>query len=245
MSQNPLDELRRSVVTLLKEARPVIEQFKETWKQILPVLQVLVEVFRAFPEHLRRSLLMLGSHGWYLGPDMPAAEFLELSNAFSNSEKSDADKLLCKWIDDHLAEIEALLIDRFPLRNKIIGDAFEAHRLGLYSVSIPAFLAQTDGMCQELHGVELFKKNKSGKLLIKNKIQKFEISECEEAMLAPLLEPLPIVAGRQERSSLSNLLNRHAILHGESVDYGTYENSCRAISLISYASWALAGIVSA
>ena len=34
--------------------------------------------------------------------------------------------------------------------------------------------------------------------------------------------------------SLTNVLNRHEVLHGESVDYGTEINSLKAISLLYY-----------
>ena len=37
-----------------------------------------------------------------------------------------------------------------------------------------------------------------------------------------------------ERESLMNVLNRHEVLHGESVDYGTEINSLKAMSLLYY-----------
>lgn len=54
------------------------------------------------------------------------------------------------------------------------------------------------------------------------------------ALLSPLAQSLPISASEKERRADFSGLNRHTVLHGESVDYGTKENSLRAISLINY-----------
>lgn len=50
---------------------------------------------------------------------------------------------------------------------------------------------------------------------------------------------MPISASQRERESVSNLLNRHAVLHGEAVDYDTRINSNRALSLLVYVAWVL------
>lgn len=62
------------------------------------------------------------------------------------------------------------------------------------------------------------------------------------AMLSPLGEILPINASEKERnlrvqgqsSATWQELNRHLVLHGESLDYGTQVNSLKAVSLITY-----------
>ena len=39
-------------------------------------------------------------------------------------------------------------------------------------------------------------------------------------------------ASRKDRRSLSNAVNRHQVLHGETVDYAKKENSLKAIALL-------------
>ncbi len=94
-----------------------------------------------------------------------------------------------------------------------------------------------------MHGVGLYKKHRDDDFVLKRKIQPLEIGHFEEAMLAPLITVLPVIAKANERTLYGNQLNRHAILHGESLDYGTFENSCRAISLLSYSGWALRALI--
>ncbi len=56
----------------------------------------------------------------------------------------------------------------------------------------------------------------------------------EAAFLSPFAETLPISASEDERDDRFSGLNRHMILHGESLDYGTRINSLKAISYINY-----------
>ncbi len=59
-------------------------------------------------------------------------------------------------------------------------------------------------------------------------------SELISSLFYPLTIPLPISASEYERATLPEVLNRHAVLHGESLDYGTEANSLKAISLLYY-----------
>ena len=54
-------------------------------------------------------------------------------------------------------------------------------------------------------------------------------------MLRVLLDnDWPLIMARNERPGDFTELNRHQVLHGEVVDYGTEENSLKAISLLNY-----------
>jgi len=66
-----------------------------------------------------------------------------------------------------------------------------------------------------------------------------DVTPLLKSLLTPLVEPMPISASADERAGLADALNRHAVLHGESVDYSSRLNSCRAISLLVYVSWVL------
>ena len=53
-------------------------------------------------------------------------------------------------------------------------------------------------------------------------------------LLSPLAQTLPIGESELERGKGFSGLNRHIILHGDSLDYGNKINSLKAISLINY-----------
>lgn len=55
-----------------------------------------------------------------------------------------------------------------------------------------------------------------------------------------LVEEIPLKQQMSKRSSAEvGLLNRHAVMHGESLDFDTKENSLRALSLLNYVALAL------
>ena len=64
--------------------------------------------------------------------------------------------------------------------------------------------------------------------------------------LHPLEITLPLWMSEGDRAKGGGpfaKLNRHQVLHGESVDYGTEENSLKAISLLNYLHWILSTAV--
>lgn len=216
---------------------PVLQQVREAWQTYGPALAAIAEGLRALPEGTRLVLLKLGERGWYLDPGAPLGVVLDFVTAIDNPS-ADLDNLLCNWIETRAEGIEKRLAKGFPHRAHLMKQAFAAHREGRYALSIPVFLAQADGICQELHGVQLYKQRK-GVIALKTRVDSQGIDGASALMLAPLLEALPIVATQDGRAPGSTLLNRHAVLHGESTTYDTLINSCRAISLLSYAAWAL------
>jgi len=52
--------------------------------------------------------------------------------------------------------------------------------------------------------------------------------------LDPLRHSLPVGQSSKERDNGFNRLNRHMVMHGESLDYGTQRYSLQALSLLNY-----------
>ena len=83
----------------------------------------------------------------------------------------------------------------------------------------------------------------AGKYYFKRQSERDDISKLiaripEESydaiFLLPLREKLPITAPYGDRGKKFTQLNRHAVLHGESSDYGTRKNSLMALSFLNY-----------
>ena len=60
------------------------------------------------------------------------------------------------YVRRHLDNIEAALIESYPHRSNLLWEAFGAHRECKYSLSIQAFLTQSDGIFYERFGKLLF-----------------------------------------------------------------------------------------
>ncbi len=193
----------------------------------------LYEEIHKLPQRTQNALMILGTHGWYLDIDMPLPGLWVLEKALSDGTYEEADQALMEYFRERTPEIEKSLIKSFPHRTKILCSAFKAHSRGEYDLSVPVFLAQTDGICQELIGMPLFRKIKNVPATAKY-IESVAADTFWAAMLHPLSVTLPISASKHERDNRFVGLNRHQVLHGESTEYGTELNSLKAISLLNY-----------
>lgn len=98
-----------------------------------------------------------------------------------------------------------------------------------YDISVPLFLIHADGICKEVFGRQFFKVNKNG-LIARPIVERRHVDWIWDAMAEPFRLCLPIAEGCND----PNAWNRHVILHGINVDYGSEINSLKAISLLSF-----------
>ena len=202
-------------------------------KPIIPIFDDLKNSFQELPNHIQEALLLLGENGWYLDLEMPLPTLWRLRDILDEGNLLKAENTLVKYFESRLSEIEKSILKKFPSRKHLLKAAFNAHRRKEYCLSIPLFLAQTDGICKEVIRQYLFmKSNRKPQTAIY--VNQITNDTFMAAILSPLAETLPINASENERPRNFNGLNRHMVLHGESLDYGSKVNSLKAISLINY-----------
>ena len=218
------------LASLTKQA----EEFKKSIERLIsPAFEQLQRSFLELPPRTQEALILLGTHGWYLDLQMSLPGLWELKKALTDGNVTEAEDALVKYFESRLDETEKSIVERFPKRQKLISAAFNAHRRQEYELSIPVLLAQTDGICKEVVNEYLFlKHNKKPRTAIY--VEQFASDTYRAALLSPLAQTLPIGASEHERDKGFSELNRHMVLHGESLDYGTKTNSLKAISLINY-----------
>ena len=222
---------------VLPDLSPIITQVVDVQKAIQasigPALEEYCEAFRKLPTRTREALLLLGKHGWYFDPEMSLPDLWALKVAIDEGEHPEAETTLMEYFESHLTEIEQSIVTKFPHRSHLIRAAWDAHRRGEYVLSIPVLLAQTDGICKETVDKYLFMK-KDKKPETASYVDQIAADCWRAAVLSPLAETLPIGASKRERTEGFTSLNRHTVLHGESLDYGNKINSLKAISLVNY-----------
>lgn len=216
-----------------------IQQYQKSLSGIItPAFEELQRSFRELPAKIQEALLLLAQHGWYLDFNMPIPSLWDIKEAISSGEIDEVEEALVAYFESQLDEIENSFSAQFPHRSHIIASAFKAHRNGEYFLSIPVLLAQTDGICKEVVDQYLFmKKDKKPRTAIY--VEQIAADTYKTALLSPLAARTPIGASEHEREEGFNLLNRHMVLHGESLNYGSRVNSLKAISLVNYVSQAL------
>lgn len=210
------------------------ENFRRALEGVIsPAFEELQRSLKELPPRTQEAILLLGAHGWYLDLEMPFPSLWELKKALEEGNVKEAEDALVEYFEERLDEIEASIVGRFPNREKVIRSAFSAHRRQEYDLSIPVLLSQTDGICKEVVNEHFFiKQNKKPRTAIY--VEQVAADTYQAALLSPLAHNLPIGASEKERGAGFSELNRHMVLHGESLDYGTKTNGLKAISLINY-----------
>jgi len=209
-----------------------------------PLVEAMQEAEKARP--MVTSYLI--DRGWYLTCHFPFLVISRLDSLIRVGKHGEVDAIMCALVCDSLMQVEERLRLRFPHRAPILTDAFEAHRGTKFTLSIPTFLAQIDGIGCEILGIarQFFaEKNRAkgvkfklGSIIIRGK--EFHLGGAKHAMLEPLLEKMSIAADTDERDRrrLSEPwfgpLNRHGVHHGLDVDYPTEENSLRCVTLLEH-----------
>ena len=192
-------------------------------------------------DSLRAYLKAMARSGWYLDPSWAGGTEHFIVRILDESSPDEADDAICTLVeegaDNSLARLEA----DYPQRGRFFRSAFNAHRQGDYACSIPLMLAQADGMCRDRFGVQL-QARVPGTQTTRLATVLGDETDPFRVYMSPLLEIHPVAFSEKERQALPHqiALNRHAVLHGESLDYDTRANSCRAMSYLRFVGWALA-----
>lgn len=220
-------------INLSRSVQPALEFTYQLQHVVSSALARSEKSFRNLPERTRNVLLTLGNHGWFIDIDMPLSGLWEIEKAIEEGDIDEVKEALIDYFRKRLAEIEKSIAKRFPHREKILSAAFKAHGRAEYELSVPVFLAQADGICKEVISQQLFMtQNKKPRTAAY--VETIGYGTFRAALLNPLAVTLPIGASEKERGENFAELNRHQVLHGESIDYGTEVNSLKSISLLNY-----------
>lgn len=237
---------------------PMVKQLQDGFANLAPVIDAALKGYKARLEtypNLSQHCELLAKHGWFLSLFFGLSEFDEIASVAGQDIELLEQKLAQAYrssIEEHTTSI----LREYPEREFAIRPAVAAHMRGEYALSVPMFFSQADGICAATVGKHIFSGRPGGaghiSSLAMEEISRLNLeseehgdklfSLLEIALWNPLAEPQPIAYNemRREEAEYSGL-NRHCVLHGESLDYATEINSLKAFSLLSYVASLLAG----
>ena len=176
----------------------------------------------------------LAEYGWYINYHFVPIMIVKAAGLINETSTVELDKFMKDELDPKLTLIEEKLIGRHPARQLVLEAAFRAHRMGEHYLSIPVFLAQADGICEEGTEYKLFLNDTKRQ----PKVAQWVKGKLAASLHKTLASALTDKGAFQLHHSSPNkiAITRHSILHGECIDYGNEINSLKAISLIAYLS---------
>ena len=181
----------------------------------------------------------IAAYGWYVDDFSYESSLdvnLSLKYIYGNFPEK-LDSHFSKYYSYKTDEIEQELILKYPNRKPIISEAFYAHKRGLYHSSICLIITLIDGICDDEYESKFFKnkKNLPEINLDLNNLNK----EYLDFLISPIKKKGVINGWEKELHKYPIRLNRHEIIHGKDVDYGTLINSLKMISMLSYINYVL------
>lgn len=249
ISHKQMTEMIQSLGTILSQPA-VLQGISYLSKKIVTALAPLKPAFTALgsmavligeavsklPAKFQTTLVGLANRGWFLDPEIAWHILVQAALAIDEGKLDAADAMMAAHFESRVGDIEKKLSVALPHRAPKFKSAFAAHRRGEYDLSILAFMAQADGICAELRGGHFFLKDRvTGKSLAAPLDGVYEGEPLARIARLALSDDLPIRERLSKRAkSGSTALNRHAVMHGESLDYDTKDNSLRALSLLNY-----------
>lgn len=238
----PPDTIRAQIEALLKPFNDAGAWFKAYMdeeearrRQWTSLFDDIARQLEGLPDEIRAQLAALMDRGWCLDPEMPHTWGRELVEAIEQGEEDEVQKWLIAYFRKRLGEIEQALVERHPNRAVLITDAFRAHREGRHGLSIPVMLAQADGVIHDRHKRQLFSKRKGTNL--QGVLAMLPDNDLRAMVVAAFYVDTPLIRNTEHLPEGFEGLNRHAVLHGTSPDYGTEVNGLRAVSILNLASY--------
>jgi hypothetical protein len=232
--QQANQRMSEMVRSLMRPAFEVVDVFRSPEMQDL--IKRAQEAFARLPDLTRDTLQTLGMNGWYPDDEMTMGDLVTFAKGFDAGEEEKTTEALCQHFESRREAIINDLVAMAPLRETFLRTALEAHRDQKYELSIPLFLSQADGLWQDFTKADretrLYSRRK-GQPKTAKWVKTVKRDDLDEALLYPLVAPLPISAADGEVVPKGALV-RHRVLHGTDLDYPSRLNSCRALSHLGY-----------
>lgn len=186
-------------------------------------------------DNIAKVVIELSKYGWYANYSFSLIDLTEAYQLLKKKGIGELDEYMSAKIIEQYANIKKTLLERHVDRRKPLEAAFRAHEMKEFFLSIPVWFAQTDGVSKDLTQLQFFlNNNKDHSPKVASWAKETPKIWMHIALCAALLDK----GAFQKHYSQPNEIDitRHAVLHGESNDYGSELNSLKAISLIMYIS---------
>lgn len=233
---------RQGVIETVIDASLMVIEISRAVRPIIQLASRLGSQAAKIPARMEQRLKVLARKGWFIDAEMPLAALWKLEEAFRTGREDYAELWLIAYYRREGRAICDRLCAEHPARAELIQCAFRAHVEAQYALSVPVFLQQADGLAHDLGPRrQLFSKTlRHGVRGLMDELNSTsDPSGLKRAFLSVYADETSLIMATDDLPEDFDGLNRHAVLHGTSVNYATEINSLRALSVLSYASLAL------
>lgn len=193
LEERPFEALAAVSAQVNLQLGAVAEATEEFSRSFGEQLRSIAHDLRELPERTRQALRVLGEHGWYVDMLLTPGELAAFAQLLESGDVEAAEQHLAHHYRQGRRRYWQSCVHRsrdgrmsYHGRSKLMDG-------GEYELSVPVFLIQADGVCQELLGTQLFGR-RGGQPVTAHAIKGLGLDYgwFEAALLHPLSLPLPI-----------------------------------------------------
>lgn len=191
--------------------------------------------------HSKLSLIskQLCHYNWMYIDDLNEADLICIETLISKKDSRQIDLFFEKHFDDNIELFLKKLLDKNKKRAHIINEIFNGIELKLLYLVIPSIISLIDVISNEKTKMSFFvikiNKLKQYETKLKNKYKDLKEEKYSNKFLFHTLDAIWEYA-RIQNSYKPSQINRHDIIHGVSLDYGTKINCYKYLSLLLFVS---------
>jgi hypothetical protein len=241
-AQGQIERVRTALLPIQDVLRSRIAEMARASLEV--VAKAAIEFDALSAAQRAEVLAYLGERGWFPSPRLPFWN-ATLTYLCQTRDAAGVDRYMTKLaLGPVIPMIEQAVSVRFQNRGPAITEAIWAHRERHYYLSIPVFLAQADGITCDTINRGMFRAD-TGRY-VRSAVTGLAapgLTRLAAQMLAPLEAGTSLSATTDTRDlkraadPTYGPLNRHGVVHGLDLGYGTRVNSCRALVSLGYACW--------
>lgn len=146
-----------------------------------------------------------------------------------NEDGQYLDRYFSKYYSENLERLGDNIRKRQNSRSRIVIEALECHKEEKFHASTILFLSQADGICNG----QLFTTKKE-KESLKKYLAKTESGSFNNILFEMITNQSAIDTGYSKKNNFEDSLNRHSVVHGLDLHFGTKINSLKALSLLLF-----------
>mgnify|MGYP003592156326 CR=1 FL=1 len=170
------------------------------------------------------NIKLLSNYGWYISGEFKMKDIALFCQLIKSEKIEEAEKLLINFYRKNKSKLLKQIIKKHPEREPILNEALKAHSKKMFNSSIILFLSQADGITNAkiFRGPKVFKNN----IDMNDNHSIINLIREETALNAD--------TRKEDKTNYFTNLNRHGVMHGLEVNYGTEVNSLRALSFLCF-----------
>lgn len=197
------------------------------------------------------KLSLLSEQGWYVSPrPFDEISFAKIPYYLKPENSIEFEEMIVDEIEQVLPELISDCQKSFPDRANVLDEIYNLYNNGFYRAVVALCYTQADGISNDIFGVGFFDKDKtqSWKLHTYLKLRNMEFNHSI-GIIGQLDIPTNEITANsksdylQEENKKKSSFNRHLVLHGHSIEYGTKLNAIRAICVLDFLQYLTEAVV--